>query len=216
MGDLTISGGPLDLVVSPNLSGSDAEMTDMISRLRSGAWYQTIKAAEMPAPDNVASDQFVVPDTVYSVSMEGSADYPAIIYTDNLYMPAAMTMTNPTGDITIDRPVGGFVDPFTVTWDSGDSTNMPAGAEILSLVMLVDGTGTNIIEFCVTVDDGEFVIPVEVLGEFYAEQPAGGAILIGNVPHQLGRFDNGEGANYRRIDFLGMWCEAMDFGINQL
>lgn len=134
-------------------------------------------------------------------------------------MPNAMTMTNPTGDVTVDRPAGGFTEDFTVTWDSGANANAPEGNEVLSLVMLVDGTGSNIVEFCVTINDGEFVIPAEVLEEFAAEQPAGGVLLVGNVLHNLGRFDNrgvdGEVFD-RRIDFLGMWCEAMAFSINQL
>jgi len=210
VGDLTISGGAEDFVLSPNLSGSDAEMTDMISRLHSGAWYQAIE------PDFA---KYITEDHTYSVSMSGSDDYPATTYEDILYMPSAMTMTNPTGDIVVDRPAGGFTEDFTVTWDSGASAGQPEGNEILSLVMLVDGTGTNIVEFCVTINDGEFVIPAEVLEEFAAEQPQGGALLVGNVSHNLGRFDNrGVGGEVfdRRIDFLGMWCEAMAFSINQL
>jgi hypothetical protein len=219
MGDLTISGGNQDLVVSPTLDGTDAEMTDMISRLHSGAWYQTLKATEMPAPNNVAFSEFIEEDTKYTVSMEGSAEYPATTYEDILYMPSAMVMTNPTGDTSIDRPAGGFTEPYVVTWDPGASANQPDGNEILSLVMLVDPTGTNIIEFCVTINDGEFVIPAEVLEEYAAESPTGGVLLVGNVSHNLGRFDNREAGGEvtdRRIDFLGMWCEAMAFGINQL
>ena len=206
VGTLTISGGTEDLVIEPNLSGTDAEMTDMISRLHSGAWYQTI---------NPEFQDYLVEDGYHTVAMSGSDDYPATTYEDILYMPNAMTMTSHTTDFSIDRPAGGFTEPLTVTWDSGANANQPEGNEILSLVMLVDGTGTNIVEFCVTINDGEFVIPAEVLEEFHAEQPAGGALLVGNVSHNLGRFDDGE-VNDRRIDFLGMWCEAMAFSINQL
>ncbi|MCP4447033.1 MAG: hypothetical protein GY811_17045 [Myxococcales bacterium] len=207
VGDLTISGGSNDLVISPTLTGTEAEMTDMISRLHSGPWYS---AFETEFAD------YVTEDTVYTVSMSGSDDYPATTYTDNLYMPSAMTMTNPTGDSSMERPTGGFTEPYTVTWDSGASSNTPDGVDILSLVMLVDGTGTNIIEFCVTENDGEFVIPVEVLEEYYTEQPTGGAILVGNVAHMLGRFDDGTSDDPdRRIDFLGMWCEAFGFVITE-
>ncbi len=220
VGDLTISGGSQDLVVSPITDGTDAEMTDMISRLHSGAWYQTLKGTGMPAPeDDVPYSNFVDEDTTYSVSMEGSAEYPATTYEDALYMPSAMVMTNPVGDSAIDRPVGGFTEDFTVSWDSGTSAGQPDNNEILSLVMLVDPSGTNIIEFCVTANDGEFVIPAAVLEEFAAEAPQGGVILVGNVSHNLGRFDNRgvDGDVFdRRIDFLGMWCEAMAFSINQL
>lgn len=206
VGTLTISGGPEDLVLEPTLTGTDTEMTDMISRLHSGAWYQTI------SPDFA---DYIVEDGNHTVAMSGSDDYPATTYEDILYMPSAMVMTNPTGDVTVDRPAAGFTEDFTVTWDSGTSANQPEGNEVLSLVMLVDGTGTNIVEFCVTINDGEFVIPAAVLEEFAAEQPAGGVLLVGNVSHNLGRFDDGTVSD-RRIDFLGMWCEAMAFSINQL
>jgi len=174
------------------------------------------------------AENFLQPDSTYTVSMSGSDEYPATTYEDAIYIAGTFELGTPGLD---DEDIGLSTTSDTlITWDppTVPNENQPDdlfGGALLTVVVLGDAnTGAPVMLCPVPAAQGEFTITAEQVASFRASviERAGGvataadrAILLrNNFSHIIRWFNNGtdgapyDPANPRRIDFLGVNCWA--------
>lgn len=168
------------------------------------------------------AENFVLPDSQFTVEMGGSDEYPAATYENLAYMPGDFEITNPglnDDDIGLSTTADA-----TVEWEVVDHPNLPEGVLLLTVVVLADPNTGSPVLFCPTLTSaGQFPITGEHIQSYRqaVEARAGKkgtaeqAILLRNhVAHTLGWFRNGDGElqydpdDPRRIDMLSLQCKA--------
>jgi hypothetical protein len=151
----------------------------------------------------------------YTVNFSGNGSIPATTMTDAIFLSADFTVKNP--DLEGNGPMKAGVD-FPVEWNPVESSNLPAGSEVLGLTWLVDSNGSPTHLCPVAHSAGKFTIPGATITEYKQIAQARGTdptkvILLRNaVVHRLQRLPNGDANNARRIDMLSVncWAQLMD------
>jgi hypothetical protein len=171
------------------------------------------------------ADQFQAADSLYTITMTGSADYPETTYENIAYMPGAVQFTTP--DLEDDDIGLNTTDTVTVEWEAPvqPNQNVPdasklVGGALLTAVVLGDTTGAPVMFCVVPAAQGSFDITGRTVQRFRDSVSASGgdpdhAILLrNNIAHTLGWFNNGDGTkpydpnDQRRVDILSVWCGA--------
>jgi hypothetical protein len=217
MGTLTISGknkAGVDVTTTvPKLTPAPP-ITDQIGRPHD-IFYQIVQ------PD---VDQFIRPNSAYSVKFGGSGTVPATTLPDALFMADTFQIKNP--GLEDDGPLVAGTD-FPVEWDPVMSSNLPptsqlVGGGVIGITWLVDVKGSPTHACPTAHSDGHFTIPGTTIQEYVDIAKARGtdpthAILLRNaVVHQLVKLPNGESNNTRRVDMLTLMCWAQLVEVNSL
>ncbi|HEU0037030.1 MAG TPA: hypothetical protein VFQ53_40745 [Kofleriaceae bacterium] len=204
IGTLTITGknatnADVSLAIDKQAAGTDA-----IGRPHD-IFYQKI---------NPNADDFIKPDSAYTVAFGGSGTIPATTFNDAIYLANTFTVQNP--GVEDNGPLVAGTD-FPVAWTPATST---ASDEVLGVTWLVDATGKPTHMCPVLHSAGAFTIPGSAITEFKAIATARGVtptkmILLRNaIVHRLQRLPNGEADNQRRIDMLSVMCWAQLMDVN--
>jgi hypothetical protein len=206
MGTLTISG--------KNKAGADVTTivpkkpagTDQIDRPHD-IFYEIVQP-------NV--DDFIKPNSAYSVKFGGSGTVPATTLPDALFLADTFAVHDP--GLEDDGPLVAGTD-FPVAWTPATSSNLPptsqlVGGGVVGITWLVDVKGSPTHACPTAHSDGHFTIPGTAIQEYVDIARARGrdtthAILLRNaVVHQLVKLPNGESNNGRRVDMLTLMCWA--------
>lgn len=213
VGTLTITGKntagedkSIPLAKTDNGTGLSA---DSIGR-KHNLFYQTI----LPK-----AEDYVAPNSFYTINFGGSASVPATTFKDQLFMAQGFTVNNP--GLEENGPLKASTD-FTVHWTPAESSNAPTGTDVLGITWLVDSNGSPTHMCPVLESAGQFTIPAATIAEYRQVAMARGTnpdkvILLRNaVVHRVARLPNGDKKNQRRIDTLTVhcWAQLMDCTAN--
>ncbi len=205
VGTLTITG--------KNAAGAD--VTNTIDKQPAGTdafgrahdiFYQKI---------NPIADNFLKPDSAYTVKFGGSSTVAATTFDAGLYLAAKFDISSPGLDEN--GPLVAGTD-FTVHWTPTTTPGLPTGddEQVATWLVMLNGQATHM---CPTaLNAGQMTIPGSAITEYKAIAQAAGmptnkAILLRNgVVHQLRRLPNNSTTNKRRIDMLSLmcWAQLMD------
>jgi hypothetical protein len=144
--------------------------------------------------------------TRYDVTLTGSADMPAQIFDDVIFMPADFPLTTP-GVAPFPIPAG---TPQTFTWSNVPSGE-PMGYEVQSLVGFTGANGPVVL--CVEKNDGSITVPAAMIDIVRAKYPTGGTLARQTPTHVVRELVDRNGPTGKRIDFLGVWCYATAFTV---
>jgi len=209
VGTVTITGKNLAGADVTNPVAMQPAGTDSIGRPHD-KYYQVI---------NPTAENFIKPNSSYTVAFGGSATTPATTFTDGIFMAETFTVNNP--DLEGNGPMRPSQD-FPVAWTPGVSSALPEGDEVLGVTWLVDAAGSPT-HLCPTLhSQGAFTIPKEAIAEYRAIATARGTdpnkvILLRNaIVHRISRLPTADVANKRRIDMLSVhcWAQLMDVAGN--
>ncbi|HVZ24041.1 MAG TPA: hypothetical protein VG871_23365 [Vicinamibacterales bacterium] len=213
VGTLTIAGA--------NKAGSDVTITvpqmmnakDQIGRMHN-TFYQVV---------NPVADNFLKPDSAYTVSFGGAGSVKATDFTDGLYLPGDFQVSDPPFE-NAPALVGGT--DYTVHWTPGTST-LPTGPDyashgggVIGLTWLADVTGSPTHMCPANHSDGMFTITGSTINEYKQVAQARGtdpthALLLRQaVVHILNRLPNGDSKNKRRVDMLAIVCWVQLVAVN--
>ncbi|MBA3818858.1 MAG: hypothetical protein H0X17_08200 [Deltaproteobacteria bacterium] len=199
-GTVTIAGGSLPLNVPKRVMGNDP-----FGRTHPADQWRFDPAA----PTDVDGGIYFPEKTSLDVSFGGSADMPAQIFDNALYMPADFALTTP-GHTTYPIPTYPIPagTPQTFTWTTPTDTP-PAGVEILSLVAFTGPNGPAVV--CVEPNDGSITVPAAMIDAARLAYPAGGTLARQTLTHQVRELVDASGPTGKRIDFVAVWCYATGF-----
>lgn len=144
--------------------------------------------------------------TAYDVVFTGSADMPAQVFDDVIYMPADFTLTD--HGVTPYALVAG--QPATFSW-TNPAQGAPAGVEIWSLLGFTGANGPAVV--CIEKNDGSTTIPANMVDIVRAKYPSGGTLARQTFTHVVRELVDKNGPTGKRIDFVGVWCYATGFTV---
>jgi hypothetical protein len=150
---------------------------------------------------------FQTPATRYDVIFTGSAEFPAQVFDDVLYMPADFQLMTPNA-----QPFAIPADTAqTFTWQVTD-TAVPTGYTIQSLVAFTGANGPKVI--CVEPNDGSITVPKEMINIARTAYPTGGTLARQTLTHVVRELKDKDGVGTgKRIDFIAVWCYATQFTV---
>ena len=209
VGTLSITGkNKAGADVTINLEKKTAA-TDSIGRPHD-LFYQVI---------NPRADDWLLPDSYYSVNIGGSDKVAATNFKDALFLAKDFQISMP--DVAGNGPMKANAD-FTVKWAPMQSLNLPAGQEVLGVTWLADDKGSPTHMCPVGNDAGSFTIPAATIAEYRQIATARGrdpnkVVLLRNaIVHRLQPLPVKDVTNLRRIDMLTVmcWAQYMDCSAN--
>ena len=196
---IIISGGPTAYTALPN----PTDGTDGIGREHpaNDYHYHFLDSAGGDGP-TYATDK-----TSYTVTFEGSAEIPAQVFPDVIFMPASYDLLAP--DIT-GTMLTAHTDA-TFTWTAPQEDNPP------------DHVTYNVLEFggplgssvtCIEPAGMTMTVPAAMVDIVLAKYPQGGTISRRAQTHVIKDLVDANGQTDRRIDFIGTWCNSDTFRVN--
>lgn len=204
-------------ITGKNKAGADVTInlekkpkgTDSIGR-QHDLFYQVI---------NPVADNFLLPDSFYTVNLGGSDKVAAASLKDALFLAQDYTVSMP--DVNDNGPLKANAD-YTVKWAPRQSLNLPAGQEVLGVTWLADADGSPTHICPVGNDAGSFTIPAATIAEYRQIAMARGkspdkVVLLRNaIVHRLQPLPVNDGSNLRRIDMLTVmcWAQSMNCSAN--
>ena len=199
-GDVTISGGPMDLVLGPRTT----PFTDPFGRVHP----ENTGHHRGPLPGEVPTDgpMFLPGGTALDVSYAGSADFPAQTFQDIIYMPADFNILDHTTAPVAITPAEAAAD-ITFTFSTPAQTP-PQGAMVTSLVAFLGPAGP--IVACIEPSDGSITMPAALVAIAKATAP-NGTLARQTLTHVVRELKDKNGNTGRRIDFVGVWCYAYPY-----
>jgi hypothetical protein len=189
-GKVILVGGPQILDVARHT----AEGTDGWDRTHpAGAWFSHFGG---PAADDAAT--YLAEKTKLDVVFSGSANLPAQIFDDVLYLPADFALMSPgTDDVALPAAT-----PQTFTWTTPASMP-PPGYEVLSHVVFTGTDGPAVL--CIEPDDGTLTVPASMIDVVRAKYPTGGTLIRQISTHVIRELVDRSGRTNQRIDFIAAW-----------
>ena len=196
VGQVIITNGPKQLTVLPGTAAPDAL----------GRTHTTWDFSSL----NNQGLTFIDFNSTYDVILTGSAEWPAQLFEDVLFMPDQFTLLTPDDTVTPVPLVAGT--DLVITYTPPTNTNLPAGSRVDTLVAFTNGSPPSAI--CVEEGiDGSITIPAATVDAVRAVGVAS-KILRQHVVHNLRELNDGDDAfTNKRIDFLSVWCYNYPFSI---
>lgn len=198
-GDVTISGGPMDLV----LPVRDTVFVDPFGRSHPP---NTGHHRGPAAPTTNDGAMYLPSGTALDVAYAGSADFPAQTFSDVIYMPKDFALTNFTTAPVMITPAMAAAD-LTFTFENPAQTPI-AGGNVTSLVAFLGPNGP--IAACLEPADGSMTMPAALVAIAKATTP-NGVLARQTLTHVVRELKDKDGPTGRRIDFVGVWCYAYPF-----
>ncbi|HSK00632.1 MAG TPA: hypothetical protein VK932_05300 [Kofleriaceae bacterium] len=197
-GKIILAGGPQILDVARHT----AEGADEWDRTHpAGAWFSHFGG---PAADDAAT--YLAEKTKLDVIFAGSANLPAQIFDDVLYMPTDFALMSPgTDDVAL--PAG---TPQTFTWTTPASMP-PPGYEVSSHVVFTGADGPAVL--CIEPDDGTLTVPTSMIDVVRAKYPTGGTLVRQLSTHVIRELVDRSGRTGQRIDFIAAWGYETTFTV---
>jgi len=182
---------------------------DNLGRLYKEPWRF---AGENPSPMNLnnMAGAFITPDTTYDIIFTGSANWPAQVLKDALYVPEAWTLNSPAPDV---NPVLQADQDLVITYDTPPQLNRPAGYPENTLVHFILGANTALVTCVQEGTPGTITIPKDLINKVRALAPAGGKFVRQHATHVPLELTDGVTHNNKRIDVIGIWCYNYTFTV---
>ena len=162
-----------------------------------------------PSPGVWAATKYITAATGYDVFVAGSADLPAQVFDDALWVPNTYVLTSPIptgcthplGDCPVVLTPG---QDITFTWTQAAQPNKPQDRDVMALVGFAGASGISVL--CVEPDDGSITVPGAMVDKVFAKYPTGGVIVRQTFTHVVRELVDRNGPTGRRVDFIGVWC----------
>lgn len=210
---VVIVGGPQPLTVPKKTNASPPR--DPFNREHGvNNWYFDPAANTMADPaggvtpvPNTEAALYLTEKTIYDVVFPGSATFPAQIFDNGIYMPAAFDL-NDSAHPHSGGTFGLVMPPATeqtFTWTTPTDTP-PTGVIIWSLVAFTGANGPAVV--CVEPNDGSITVPAAMMDVARTVYPTGGTIARQTFSHQVRELADANGLTKRRVDLIGVWCYA--------
>ncbi|MBA3457786.1 MAG: hypothetical protein H0T42_32185 [Deltaproteobacteria bacterium] len=201
VGQVIITGGPQQFNLAAG-AVTTPPTKDFLDRAYTGPWrFSSL---------NDMGRTFISDNTRYDVVLTGSAEWPAQIFEDVLYMPDAFPLISPAASVSPVPLVANT--PLTITYQVPTNTQLPAGSTVDTLIAFTNGNPPVVI--CTEEGiDGSITIPAATVDLIRAAVPGGSRILRQHVVHNLRELTNGITHQNQRIDFLSVWCYNYPFSV---
>lgn len=197
-GNVLLSGGPQVLAVPVRA----VEGNDPFGRTHpAGKWHFHFGGGM--ATDGTT---YLSENTKMDVAFTGSADMPAQIFDDVLFMPGDFALQTP--GVTPTPIVAGTAQTFSWQVASGVP---PTGYEVQSLVAFTGANGPAVL--CIEPNDGSITVPAAMIDIARAKYPAGGTLARQTLTHVVRELEDRNGPTGKRIDFISVWCYATAFTV---
>lgn len=197
-GLVLISGGPQTFTGRPNT----ADATDAFGRTHPAGHFTFFFGG--PTANDAAN--YTGEKQPLTVTLTGSADMPAQVFKDVIYMPANFTLNTPgfTGSTLTAHT------DATFTWTAPSQGN-PPDHPVYNLLGFTGANGPAAI--CVIPDGTTVTMPAAMVDVVIAKYPNGGTIARQEFTHVVKELVDNTGPTGRRIDFIGVWCFAAPFTV---
>lgn len=166
--------------------------------------------APFPATGGGDAAQYITEKSSYDVLFSGSATWPAQVFPDAIFMPAAFDLISPSVTTPV---VLAPATPLTITWQANPS-GQPAGVpDAWFLVGFVIPTTSFVVACIEPMNDGSMTVPADIVDMIRTAAPSGGTMVRQSFIHQVRELTNGTTVKNRRIDMIGTWCHATGFSV---
>jgi hypothetical protein len=202
-GDVTIKGGPMDLVLPKRTT----MFMDPFGRVHPENTGNHLAPAMGTMPNDAA--MYLPPATALDVSYAGSPDFPAQSFDDVIYMPADFNVTNFMPPVPVAISPATAAADMTFTFTNPAQTPAEPDGRVMSLVAFLSPT-TGPIVACIEPADGSITMPKELVAIAKATSP-NGTLARQTLSHVVRELKDKDGNTGRRIDFVGVWCYAYPY-----
>ena len=197
-GEVLITGGPNTLTVPTRA----VELKDPYGRVHPANKAQF----HFGGSGGTDGPTYLTEKTAYDVTFTGSADLPAQVFQDVMWMPADFALVSP--GVEPNALVQNT--PQTYTWTT-PANGQPTGVEIQSLVAYTGANGPAVV--CVEPNDGSITVPANLVDVARTAYPTGGTLARQTLTHVVRELVDENGPTGRRIDFVAVWCYATSFTV---